>query len=100
MNSKTLRQIFSELSFEYSPSQLPDVPIQGIAIDSRAVKPGYLFIAMKGGSVDGHDYISSAIQSGAAAVVGEKELSGLPVPYVWLENSRQALTWIAAAFYD
>ncbi|MCL4530984.1 MAG: UDP-N-acetylmuramoyl-L-alanyl-D-glutamate--2,6-diaminopimelate ligase [Chloroflexi bacterium] len=100
MNLKTLKQIFAELSFDHSPAQLPDVPISGIAIDSRAVKPGYLFVAMKGGSADGHDYIQSAIQNGAAAIVGENELSGLAVPYVRLENSRQALTWIAGAFYD
>ena len=101
MNPKTLKQIFSELSFDHSRLQLPDVPISGIAIDSRAVKPGYLFVAMKGGSVDGHDYIQSAIQNGAAAIVGERDLGGLVVvPYVRLESSRQALTWIAAAFYD
>jgi UDP-N-acetylmuramoyl-L-alanyl-D-glutamate--2,6-diaminopimelate ligase len=100
MNLKTLRQIFSGLSLDHLPLQLPDVPIRGIAIDSRAVSPGCLFVAMRGGSADGHDYIQSAIQNGAAAIVGERDLTGLAVPYIRLENSRQALTWIAAAFYD
>lgn len=79
---------------------IPDLPITGISIDSRAVKPGYLFVAMQGGSADGHDYIPKAIENGAAAVVGERNLSGLPVPYIRLENPRRALTWIAASFYD
>ena len=79
---------------------IPDVPITGISIDSRAVKPDHLFVAMRGGSVDGHDYISKAIENGAVAVVGDKEVGGLPIPYIRLENSRRALTWIAAAFYD
>ncbi|MGA7192231.1 MAG: UDP-N-acetylmuramoyl-L-alanyl-D-glutamate--2,6-diaminopimelate ligase [Anaerolineales bacterium] len=97
---KTLRKIFEELSFSHSPDQLPDVLIEGIAIDSRAVKPGYLFVAMKGGSFDGHDFISKAIENGAVAIVGEKDISSLKVPYIQLENTRQALTWIAASFYD
>jgi UDP-N-acetylmuramoyl-L-alanyl-D-glutamate--2,6-diaminopimelate ligase len=102
MNEQTLaslQKIFSELPFSH-PVGFPDIPIAGIAIDSRAVKPGYLFVAMKGGSADGHDYIQKAIDNGAAAVVGERDLAGLSVPYIRLENSRQALTWLAAAFYD
>ncbi len=95
----SLQKIFSELPFN-RPSKLPDLPITGIAIDSRAVKPGYLFVAMKGGSVDGHDYIQKAIDNGAVAVVGEQDLDGLFVPYIRLENSRQALTYLSAAFYD
>ena len=82
------------------PAAIPDVEISGIAIDSRAVKPGYLFIAMKGGTVDGHDYIQKAVGNGAAAIIGDRELGGLNVPYIRLENPRQALTWLAAAFYN
>ena len=97
---KTLRKIFQELSIVHFPESLPDLAIEGIAIDSRAVKPGYLFVAMKGGSFDGHDFIAKAIENGAVAIVGEKNVSGLKVPYVQIENTRQALTWIAASFYD
>ena len=97
---KTLRTIFKELSFSYFPDQLPDLSIHGIAIDSRAVKPGYLFVAMRGGSFDGHDFIPRAIENGAVAIVGEKDLTGCPVPYIRVENTRQSLTWIAASFYD
>ncbi|MEW6287572.1 MAG: UDP-N-acetylmuramoyl-L-alanyl-D-glutamate--2,6-diaminopimelate ligase [Chloroflexota bacterium] len=97
--TKTLAQLFIDFPFSY-PSDVPDVPISGIAIDSRAVQPGQLFVAMTGGTTDGHNYILKAIENGAAAVVGEKDLSGLPVPYIRLENTRRALTWLAAAFYN
>ncbi|MFZ5883873.1 MAG: UDP-N-acetylmuramoyl-L-alanyl-D-glutamate--2,6-diaminopimelate ligase [Chloroflexota bacterium] len=97
--TKTLAQLFIDFPFSY-PSDVPDVPISGIAIDSRAVQPGQLFVAMTGGTTDGHNYIPKAIENGAAAVVGEKDLSGLPVPYIRLENTRRALTWLAAAFYN
>lgn len=96
---KTLQQLFAEFPFAH-PAGLPAIKITGIAIDSRAVKPGYLFVAMQGGTVDGHTYIQKAIDNGAVAIAGEKEMNGLSVPYVRLENTRRSLTWMAGSFYD
>ena len=93
-----LKNLFVDFIYPY-PENLPDVEITGIAIDSRAVKPGYLFAAMKGASVDGHDYIQKAIENGAAAIVGSKGRRGDDPLYIGLENPRQALTWLSAAFY-
>lgn len=81
------------------PTQIPDVEVNGIAIDSRAVKAGNLFVAMRGRDADGHNYIQKAIDNGAAAVVGDRELGGFSVPYIQLEDARHALTWLAAAFH-
>jgi len=97
---KSLQHIFAELPLPFCMANIPDIPITGISIDSRLVQPGHLFVAMKGGSADGHAYIPKAVENGAAAVVGEQERSGLPVPYLQLENPRRALTWIAASFYN
>ncbi|HSM71781.1 MAG TPA: UDP-N-acetylmuramoyl-L-alanyl-D-glutamate--2,6-diaminopimelate ligase [Anaerolineales bacterium] len=97
---KSLRQIFSELPPPLLMEKVPEVRIAGISIDSRTVKPGHLFVALTGGTVDGHNYIQDAIDSGASAVAGEKDISGLSVPYIRLENTRQALTWMAASFHD
>jgi UDP-N-acetylmuramoyl-L-alanyl-D-glutamate--2,6-diaminopimelate ligase len=95
----SLRKIFAELPLPFCMLDVPEVQIRGISIDNRAVKPGHLFVAMKGGSLDGHDYIQSAIANGAVAVVGEKEVARLSVPYIRLTNTRQALTWLAGSFY-
>ena len=46
-----------------------DVEISGIQSDSRKVEKGFLFVAVRGTTVDGHDYIQSAIGKGAAAIV-------------------------------
>ena len=49
--------------------ETPDVALTGLAIDSRKVKPGDLFAAIKGATVDGNDFIDAAIGRGAAAVI-------------------------------
>ncbi len=77
-----------------------EADIRGIAIDNRRVQPGDLFVAIKGSSADGHDFIPDAIKRGAVAVAGDREIGGLAVPYIRLEDSRQALSWLAAAFYS
>jgi UDP-N-acetylmuramoyl-L-alanyl-D-glutamate--2,6-diaminopimelate ligase len=97
---KSLQHIFAELPLPFCMANIPDIPITGISIDSRLVQPGHLFVAMKGGSADGHAYIPKAVENGAAAVVGEQERSRLSVPYLRLENPRRALTWIAGSFYN
>lgn len=81
------------------PANIPHVEINEIAIDSRAVKPSNLFVAMRGRDADGHNYIQKAIDNGAAAVIGDKDLSGFSVPYIRLENARHSLTWLAAALH-
>jgi UDP-N-acetylmuramoyl-L-alanyl-D-glutamate--2,6-diaminopimelate ligase len=98
--SKSLRTIFTELPEPFFLPDAPDISITGISIDSRAVQPGHLFVAMKGGNADGHDYISKAVEKGAVAVVGERLLEGISIPYLRLKDPRRALTWIAAAFHD
>jgi len=97
---KSLRQIFTELPGTFQVMEVPDISINGISIDSRVVKPGHLFVAMTGGTLDGHNYIQKAIDNGAVAIVGEKDVIGLSVPYIRLENTRQALTWMAGAFHN
>ncbi len=95
----SLPTLFTGLPLPYSPASLPEIPIRDIVIDSRMVRPGAMFVAIRGGTLDGHDFIPQAIEKGAAAVVGEKPLDGLAVPYIRVENPRRALTWLAAAFY-
>ncbi len=75
-----------------------EIEISGIAYDSREVKPGYLFVAVKGFQVDGHKYIESAIKNGAVAVIGEEEIS-CGCTYIKTDNSRKALAMVGAAFY-
>jgi UDP-N-acetylmuramoyl-L-alanyl-D-glutamate--2,6-diaminopimelate ligase len=76
-----------------------DVSITGIALDSRKVQPGEVFVALKGLSLDGHKYIPNAIEAGAVAVMGSDVLD-LSVPYVQVRDSHAALAYLSAAYYD
>ena len=82
-----------------NPSEVSDVPISGIAIDLRQVQPGDCFVAMVGGSADGHKYIPAAVRNGAAAVIGSQPGLQPGVPYIQVENTRHTLALISAAFY-
>jgi len=83
------------------PGPLPDVTITGVVADSRQVKPGNLFVAVAGGSADGHRFITDALRGGAAAVVGTRpDTHDLPVPYIQVDDSRRLLAHLAAGFYD
>ncbi|MBI1282040.1 MAG: UDP-N-acetylmuramoyl-L-alanyl-D-glutamate--2,6-diaminopimelate ligase [Anaerolineaceae bacterium] len=68
--------------------------------DNRLIQPGGVFVARRGLSVDGHNFIPDAIKRGAAAIVGEHDLTDLPVPYVQVGNAQEATGWLAAAYHD
>lgn len=75
--------------------------VLGITYDSRRVTPGMVFVAVRGQNVDGHDYIASAIDRGAAAVVCEQNgFSSLRATKVKVADSREALARLAAAYYQ
>ncbi len=79
--------------------------MKGIEFDSRKVKPGYTFVAIRGQNFDGHDFIPEAIKNGAAEIIAQKAFpSGrwkLPkgVRYTKVADSRKALGELASKFY-
>lgn len=97
---KNLPDLIRALPDAAYSGDLPLQPVNGIVFDSRAVQPGNLFVAMTGGSTDGHRYIPAAVERGAAAVVGMQPVEGLAVPYIQVADTRKALAYLAAAFYD
>jgi UDP-N-acetylmuramoyl-L-alanyl-D-glutamate--2,6-diaminopimelate ligase len=82
-----------------------DVDVFGIATNSQQVEPGDVFVAVPGVYVDGHSFISDAVNNGAVAVVGEQPPQALgDVPwgaftYVRVANARRALGWMCAAWH-
>src|SRR5260221_8430328 len=96
-NSMKLRDLFSDDAVIDKPAG--DVSVTGLAVDSRAVKPGDLFFALAGAKTDGARFVTQAIAAGAVAVAGDHKHIALPVPFVATPNSRRALALAAAKFY-
>ncbi len=74
--------------------------VTGVAADSRAVRPGDIFVALAGSRTDGARFIEDAVAAGAVAVVAER-LPPLPpdIVFVRVTNARRALALIAARFF-
>ena len=78
-----------------------DADITGVDIDSRQVKDGHLFVAMKGTQVDGHRFIPKAIEQGASAVLCEDlpEEKAEGVTYIQVPSTEDAVGHVATLFY-
>ncbi len=83
-----------------------EAPVTGVEYDSRRVRPGAVFVAMKGGSTDGNRYVEKAIAAGALGIITDSAQKfdhllvfqpGLPVLEV--EHGRRALAQASAAFF-
>ena len=81
-------------------------PITGIEYDSRCVRPGSVFVAMKGGTTDGNRYVDKAITAGALGIVTDSSQTfdhlvvyKSEIPVVEVEHGRRALAEASAAFF-
>ncbi len=77
------------------------VSVSGIQIDSRKVKPGDVFVAIRGVQSDGHAFIDKAVSQGAVAVVCEEMPASLSaiVTYIVVNNTQEAVAYMAHQFY-
>jgi len=94
-----LGRLIKGLSYELNGD--PELEIRGLGYDSRRIRPGYLFVAIKGNNQNGYDYIEDAIQNGAVALIAEEfkrpfgDISKIKVP-----DSREALSRLSTRFYE
>ncbi len=97
MNTTTLLSAIKQKSLQ---GTLP-AEINGIDSDSRNIKSGYLFVAVKGSQTDGHDYIEKAIEQGATLIVCQSMPQTLhpDTAYLQVENSAEALGLLASRWY-
>lgn len=73
-----------------------DAQFSGVSIDSRAIAPGQLFVALTGPRFDGHDYLADVAAKGAVAALVEREVAGSPLPQLVVADTRQALGQLGA----
>lgn len=72
-----------------------ELAVEHFATDSREVRPGSLFLAIRGANVDGHDFAAQAMQRGAVAVVAERPI---PEPHILVDRIEDALARMALGF--
>ena len=96
MKAMSLREIAAAVRGTYygDESKL-DLNVSGVAIDSRKVLEGYLFVPLKGARVDGHTFIPQVMESGALCTLTEQELPGATHPYILVSSCEQALKDLA-----
>ncbi|MEO8449008.1 MAG: UDP-N-acetylmuramoyl-L-alanyl-D-glutamate--2,6-diaminopimelate ligase [Gemmatimonadota bacterium] len=80
-----------------APRNLPRV--SEIVTDSRGVREGSLFVAVRGSQTDGHDYVIDSARRGAAAVIVERKI-GVPVPEIVVTDGRRAAITLARTWFD
>lgn len=73
-----------------------DASFDGVSIDSRAIQPGQLFIALTGPRFDGHDYLNDVAGKGAVAALVEREVADSALPQLLVKDTRQALGQLGA----
>lgn len=85
---------------EYKSCDFVEREVYGITHDSRKVKKGYAFVAIKGHKVDGHDFVANAIEKGAVALIVEKKIELAPrIPQIMVIDTRFALAVMSNRFY-
>lgn len=84
----------------FGPEEVKNIEITGVAIDSRKVEKGFLFIPIKGQRVDGHDFIDQVLAKGASCTLSERELPGNNKPYILVKSTREAIRAMAKYYLD
>lgn len=83
------------------PPEQAAVPVAGLALDSRRVQPGDVFLALRGHRVDGRDYIAQAAAAGAVAVIADApcDISAWRLPVIAVDALAKQVSEIAGRFY-
>ena len=94
-----LKDVLSGVNFR-TKSDLPGIEVKGVKDDSRSVRSGDMFVAVKGYSLDGHKFIDDAVRKGAKVIVSE-EIKDAPktAAKILVDDARAALPIIAGNFY-
>jgi UDP-N-acetylmuramoyl-L-alanyl-D-glutamate--2,6-diaminopimelate ligase len=94
-----LTEVLAGVGTEPVASSKAKVEVSGLSTDSRQVKPGDLFVAVPGTTADGTQFARAAVEKGAVAVLAEKPVPGLSVPFFLTPSARKAVALVAGNFY-
>ncbi|HBI16055.1 MAG TPA: UDP-N-acetylmuramoyl-L-alanyl-D-glutamate--2,6-diaminopimelate ligase [Desulfobulbaceae bacterium] len=97
----TLHQLLSAITCPgVEPAEIPDRDVSAVTSDSRKVRPGSIYVALRGAKEDGHAYAEKAVRMGCCAVVAEQEVPAAgDTPVIRVADSHLAYGQLAAAFF-
>lgn len=78
----------------------PPTSVTGFGNDTRALKPGEMFVALKTGARDGHDFLANAAAAGASCALVSREVAGAPLPQLVVADTLESLQRIAAVWRE
>lgn len=96
--SMPLSQLLSAAGLPHAVAS-PNLKIESLCYDSRKVKPGALFFALKGAKADGGAFVAQAAELGAVAIVSDAASSACALPFIVVPDPRATMADLAAAFY-
>ena len=99
---KNMRTLQKRIAYQLQQGSL-DAEVTGITCDSRKVQPQNVFVCIRGNRMDGHVYAEEAVERGAAVLVAERELEGIPEKVTVLvvkRTAREALAQLSCAWED
>ncbi|MGB0438966.1 MAG: UDP-N-acetylmuramoyl-L-alanyl-D-glutamate--2,6-diaminopimelate ligase [Pikeienuella sp.] len=107
MMDRTLRELGLADLPHLGPAPDAEMSVAGLCVDSRQTKPGFVFFAIKGETLDGAEFVQFALRMGASAVVCTAEgaetarasIGDFPVPFLIAGDPRMELAHAAAAFF-
>ena len=95
-----LEDLLKSMDFTDARNLDPNLEIQGVACHSARVKPGFIYVAIKGYVTDGHLYVGKALEGGAAAIVVEDFMDEFDKTcQIKVKDSRKALSRLSSSFY-
>lgn len=98
-----LKNLLKELEFSVSKSNeksVQEIEISDVAYDSRKVVKNSAFVCLSGSNVDGHKFVKQAVDKGASVIIAQKEVETGNVPLILVKDTRLALAYMSAAFFD
>ncbi|MEA3329003.1 MAG: UDP-N-acetylmuramoyl-L-alanyl-D-glutamate--2,6-diaminopimelate ligase [Candidatus Omnitrophota bacterium] len=100
MKQVKLKTLLSGLDYRLENS-LVEVDIRGLSSDSRAVRKGYLFVAITGSKLDGHKFVKQAVKKGASAVILQQDLAlEKEIVKILVPDTKKVLAKLASRFYE
>ncbi|MFD1849147.1 UDP-N-acetylmuramoyl-L-alanyl-D-glutamate--2,6-diaminopimelate ligase [Oceanobacillus bengalensis] len=94
-----LQELLMSIAYHDVTTNIQDIVVSGIEMDSRKVKKGDVFVCISGFTTDGHQYVSDAEKNGAVAIISEKYIK-TTVPLIKVQDTTRALAMLAVRFYN